>query len=197
METKTIEFSGGKSLELMPFTKEHLDFWKQYWLNIEHLEKFNVCAVKSYKKSVKSREVIYKEPVFVYLQDGYGKIYQPFSKDKRFKFFTIGDKPENAVFGLQQIPERKGKGKEDVVFIVGGEKDVITTSEIMGYPAISPWSENALLNSITQDLINNLKSRFKHVMVMFDIDKTGVENSAMLASKYNLQVLDLPDLTNI
>jgi hypothetical protein len=73
------------------------------------------------------------------------------------------------------------------MFLTGGEKDVMTLAGL-GYPAIS-------LNSETSDIdpkqVQELKSRFRYVIVLYDCDATGIEQSAKLVETHSLMQMTL------
>ena len=93
------------------------------------------------------------------------KIYHPFS-DVRFLYG--GNFGDNYCFGLEQLP-----AKGDTLFITGGEKDVLSLVS-KGFYAICFNSETS---NIPQSIIKKLSYRFKHVILLYDTDKTGLEAS--------------------
>ena len=93
------------------------------------------------------------------------KIYRPNSKNR---FFYLGTVPENYIFGLEQLPP-----KGNILFITGGEKDVMTLAA-NGYNAICFGSETV---NIPKELIKRLYYRFKHIVLLYDCDQTGLESS--------------------
>lgn len=93
------------------------------------------------------------------------KIYRPFS-DVRFLYGgNIGD---SYCFGLEQLP-----AKGDTLFITGGEKDVMTIAA-HGFHAICFNSETS---SIPTGIIYKLTFRFKHIVLLYDMDKTGIDSA--------------------
>jgi DNA primase len=79
---------------------------------------------------------------------------------------------------LEQLP-----AKGDTLFITGGEKDVLSLSA-HGFHAICFNSETS---NIPQNIIKKLSYRFKHIILLYDTDKTGLESSA----KHEKQLSDL------
>ena len=53
----------------------------------------------------------------------------------------------------------------------------------LGYNAIAPASESVLIPEI---VVNNVKKRFKRIIIFYDRDKTGIEFTRKLTRKYNL-----------
>lgn len=83
---------------------------------------------------------------------------------------------ENYCFGLEQLPSRG-----DILYITGGEKDVLSLSS-HGFNAICFNSETA---TIPENTLRKLSFMFKHIIVLYDMDKTGQDSSLKLAKKYN------------
>ena len=105
------------------------------------------------------------EPVFGYVGKRYVKIYRPFSE---VRFLYGGNLGENYCFGLEQLP-----AKGDALFITGGEKDVLSLVS-KGFHAICFNSETSNIPSL---IIKKLSYRFKHIILLYDVDKTGLEAS--------------------
>jgi hypothetical protein len=79
---------------------------------------------------------------------------------------------------LEQLP-----AKGDTLFITGGEKDVLSLVS-HGFHAICFNSETS---NIPQHIIKKLSYRFKHVILLYDTDKTGLDASL----KHAQQLADL------
>lgn len=58
----------------------------------------------------------------------------------------------------------------DVVIVTKALKDTMTLYEY-GIPSIAPCSENVFL---TENQYNKLKKRFKHIILLYDNDYTGI-----------------------
>ncbi len=137
----------------------------------ELLVQYRVCFIREFK-SENSEGKPYtitsspEEPIFGYKNKRYIKLYRPFSK---MRFLYGGDMGENYSFGLEQLP-----AKGDTVFITGGEKDVLSLTA-KGFHAICFNSETV---NIPVNIIHNLTFRFKHIILLYDADKTGLDSSA-------------------
>lgn len=153
------------------FTQNELEYWGQYGITPELLVQYRVCSVREFK-SENSEGKPYtitsspEEPLFGYKNKRYIKLYRPFSK---MRFLYGGDMGENYSFGLEQLP-----AKGDTVFITGGEKDVLSLTA-KGFHAICFNSETV---NIPVNIIHNLTFRFKHIILLYDADKTGFDSSA-------------------
>lgn len=124
-----------------------------------------------------------EQPLFSYLGKRHTKIYRPFS-DMRFLYG--GTLTENYCFGLEQPP-----AKGDTLFITGGEKDVMTLAA-HGFHAICFNSETTV---IPAGIIYKLTFRFKHIVLLYDVDKTGLKSALKhekALSTYGVKRLTLP-----
>ncbi|WP_100629820.1 AAA family ATPase [Algoriphagus formosus] len=117
--------------------------------------------------------------------------------DGRFKERRLGSLPKwnwsgNAKgpkppFGFLQLPLQG-----DIVVFTGGEKDVLAF-DMFNIPAISMQSENA---TIPPELITDLKKRFKHVLICYDLDETGAKVSKKWEKIFGIPRIELPDDLN-
>lgn len=124
-----------------------------------------------------------KEPVFGYTAKQYVKVYRPHSE---MRFLYAGDFGENYCFGLEQLP-----AKGDLLFITGSEKDVMSLT-VHGFHAICFNSETV---TIPVGIIHRLSFRFKHIVLLYDVDKAGLDSSAkqeLALKNYGVKRLLLP-----
>ena len=124
------------------------------------------------------------EPIFAYIGNGYVKIYRPHSP--KIRFLYGGRMPAAYCFGMEQIPT-----KGDMLFITGGEKDVLSLYA-HGFNAICFNSETA---QIPTSIIESLQLRFRHIILLYDADETGVRESHRQAenlAEYKVLNLSLP-----
>ncbi len=171
-----------------PFTEDELSYWKEYGISIKELHRYNVKALASYKSKNKEGasfhlEASRQEPIFAYPGSRFIKLYRPHSK---LRFLYGGQMPEMYCFGLEQLPQRG-----DIVFITGGEKDVMSLSA-KGFQAICFNSETTNIGS---EVIEMLSRRFRHVIFLYDMDETGKRESARQCetfSAYKTMRMELP-----
>ncbi|GHV05980.1 topoisomerase [Bacteroidia bacterium] len=154
-----------------PFSAREVSFWQQYGITPELLKTYKIVSLREFKSENSEGKpfTFYStdnEPIFGYQGKRHIKIYRPFS-DVRFLYGGL--LPENYCFGLEQLPS-----KGDTLFITGGEKDVLSLAA-KGFHAICFNSETS---NIPQNLIKKLSYRFKHIVLLYDTDKTGLESSA-------------------
>ncbi len=170
------------------FTQKELDFWLRSGITPEILKLYRAVSLKEFRSENKDgKSFSYtsseNEPLFGYIGKRYVKIYRPFSEVRFLYGGNIGD---SYCFGLEQLP-----AKGDTLFITGGEKDVMTLAA-HGFHAICFNSETS---TIPTGIIYKLTFRFKHIVLLYDADKTGI-NSAMkhekALSEYGVKRLVLP-----
>ncbi|WP_373810808.1 bifunctional DNA primase/helicase [Porphyromonas macacae] len=170
------------------FTNEELKFWMRYGINNKTLERFHVRSLARYE-SISSQGKPYflqsslEEPMFAYILGDFVKLYRPKSK---VRFLYGGEKTEDYIFGFEQLPS-----KGDILFITGGEKDVLTLAA-HHFHAICFNSETAL---IPEPTIESLQLRFRHIILLYDTDETGqreAERQAEILSHRNVLSLTLP-----
>lgn len=156
------------------------EYFKKFGISKELLKEYNVHAVDWYKKVDKDNKVVSTRVRGQVLNIAYedihfAKFYNP---DGGFRFWYLGNKPNNYVFGWKQIARRIYKTKiyRDTLIITGGEKDVLTVTSL-GYDAICFNSETA---SVPQDAIENLLPIYNRILILYDIDETGKRRSKEL-----------------
>lgn len=170
------------------FTAAELAFWGKSGITQEVLKLFRVVSLKKFSSENSEGKpfcitATEKEPVFGYTAKQYVKVYRPHSE---MRFLYAGDFGENYCFGLEQLP-----AKGDLLFITGGEKDVMSLTA-HGFHTICFNSETV---SIPVGIIHRLSFRFKHIVLLYDVDKTGLDSSAkqeLALKNYGVKRLLLP-----
>lgn len=170
------------------FTAAELAFWGESGITQEILKLFRVVSLKKFSSENNegkpfSIAATDKEPVFGYTAKQYVKVYRPYSE---MRFLYAGDFGENYCFGLEQLP-----AKGDLLFITGGEKDVMSLT-VHGFHAICFNSETV---TIPVGIIYRLSFRFKHIVLLYDVDKAGLDSSAkqeLALKNYGVKRLLLP-----
>ena len=170
------------------FTAAELAFWGESGITQEVLKLFQVVSLKKFSSENNEGKPFSivatdKEPVFGYTAKQYVKVYRPHSE---MRFLYAGDFGENYCFGLEQLP-----AKGDLLFITGGEKDVMSLT-VHGFHAICFNSETV---NIPVGVIHRLSFRFKHIVLLYDVDKAGLDSSAkqeLALKNYGVKRLLLP-----
>ena len=170
------------------FTAAELAFWGESGITQEVLKLFQVVSLKKFSSENNEGKPFSivatdKEPVFGYTAKQYVKVYRLHSE---MRFLYAGDFGENYCFGLEQLP-----AKGDLLFITGGEKDVMSLT-VHGFHAICFNSETV---TIPVGIIHRLSFRFKHIVLLYDVDKAGLDSSAkqeLALKNYGVKRLLLP-----
>ena len=164
------------------FNSEDLSWWKQFGITLKTLKFYNVHAVSKYQQQYNFNKfrTVYKydakDPCYAFKVNNNFKLYRPLTEHYFNKWKSNVKKDD--IFGLKNIPYY---GKN--LFITSGLKDLMCVSE-MGYESIAPQSETT---PISEDLILDLKSRFTNIIVLFDNDRTGIEQMNRYKEKYNIK----------
>ena len=170
------------------FQASELSYWLKYGITTKTLQRYNVKSLVRYE-ALSNQGKTYTllssqdEPMFCYMMGNFVKVYRPFSK---LRFVYGGEKREDYIFGFEQLPN-----KGDMLFITGGEKDVLSLSA-HHFHAICFNSETA---TIPENVIESLLLRFWHIIILYDTDETGVREAQRqvdLLSQYNVLTLLLP-----
>lgn len=170
------------------FSDAELTFWGKYGISEQILDRYCVLSLKEYSSINKegkpfSLQSSLIEPMYGYQGKEWLKVYRP---QCSMRFLYGGHVNSNYCFGLEQLP-RKG----DTLFITGGEKDVLSLAA-HGFNAICFNSESS---QISKSIIRKLSYRFKHTVLLYDVDSTGLEASLKHQSElsdFKVQRLVLP-----
>ena len=171
-----------------PLGEEERIFWRRYGIDARTLQRFHVKSLAHYE-SISSQGKQFslvstqEEPMFAYCLGKFVKVYRPKSK---LRFLYGGEKVDDYVFGFEQLPS-----KGDMIFITGGEKDVLSLSA-HGFNAICFNSETA---QIPENIIEGLLLRFRHLIILYDTDETGLRETKRQVealSKFKVLHLTLP-----
>lgn len=171
-----------------PFTDAELAYWGASGITEELLHRYGTVSLAEYRGETREGKAFGfsstpAEPMFGYKGKWGVKVYRPMSE---VRFVYGGHTGDNYCFGLEQLPS-----KGDLLFLTGGEKDVLTLAA-HGFHAICFNSETSVIPAKT---VRKLVYRFKHIVLLYDTDKTGLECSekhrAQL-SEYGVKRLVLP-----
>ena len=164
-------------IEAKSFTKEELEWWEQFGITKNILTKYRVYSCKTVFLNGRI-ESIYdsKCPSYGYYfgnEEGreLWKIYYPYRKNFRF----IGNIKTTTIQGYNQLPK-----KSKLLVITKSLKDCMVLYNL-GIAAIAPQSETQF---IQDNVLEVLKKRFKHIVLLFDNDKTGLEFTNKIKRKY-------------
>ena len=125
-------------------------------------------------------------PIFCFTFQNNGlKFYRPFADKSKYEVkFCANTSQEDDIYGWDLLPE----GRLDYGILTGGNKDVLSLNNNTDFHAISLNSEGAKL---TPRLFVMFKAKFKELVVLYDIDETGVKNAKIIATTFNVPLIDL------
>jgi len=168
----------------------HYSFWNQFGITKPTLDKYNVEPV-SYLHVGTDRKII-KTDLHTYCFNEYKdgknsfKIYQPYNIDYKW----LNNHDDSVWQGWGQLPE---KGEE--LIITKSLKDVMSIYDVYGIPAVSLQSETI---KPKQHIIDELKSRFENIYILYDNDydkeiNWGREFSEKLANEFGFIKIEIED----
>lgn len=162
-----------------PFTTVDKQYWGQFGISTTTLKKFNVFSIKYFLCNRVVRGT-YKEsnPMYAYKVYDKFKIYRPLAS-KYTKWRT--NLTNRHVQGLAELPQDGG----NLLIITKSLKDVMCLYE-MGFYAISASSETTF---IPDDILESLKTKWKHIVILYDRDATGMKKARDYSRQYGLHAV--------
>ena len=154
-------------IEMGKFEEQDLKWWGSFGITEKTLNKYRVFSCKSVflNGNLVSQRAQHNLIYGYYFgkKDGIEqwRIYFPKRKEMRF----MGNVSTKTIQGYKQLP--KG-GK--LLVITKSMKDVMLLYEL-GIPAIAPNSETQF---VSDKMLEELHTRFKHIVLLYDNDLTGV-----------------------
>lgn len=170
------------SIQRKNFTETDDKYWGQYLISREILKKHNVFPIQTFWINDQIANLFYtkKQPLYAYIVGDKYQIYSPYG-DKKNKFRTncnIGD-----IHGLEQLPD-----KGNLLIITKSKKDIIVLDRL-GYNAIAPLGETT---PIPDEIISDLKNRFKKIIVLYDNDEPGIKAATKFSLHHDLRFVYIP-----
>lgn len=175
-------------IEMQDFTAEDMEFWEQYGITEEILKKFRVFSCKTV--FLNDRVFTHSNglhPIFGYYRGKNDKknelwrIYLPKHRSREPRF--LSNWRATMLQGAKQLPK-----EGDLLVVTKSMKDVMCLYS-MGITAIAPNSENLFL---TINQYNKLKSRFKHIVIMYDNDLPGISNMNKFRKLFDVKCAWIP-----
>jgi len=162
-----------------PFTEVDKRYWKQFHISVDTLKRFNVFSIKYFLCNRVVRGT-YKEdsPMYAYKVYDKFKIYRPLAS-KYTKWRT--NLTNRHVQGLAELPYEGG----NLLIITKSLKDVMCLYE-MGFNAIAASSETTF---IPDDIIKMLRKKWKHIVILYDRDKTGMLKAREYSKQYKFDAI--------
>ncbi len=165
-------------VQVKEYTKEELEWWKQYGISLKLLKKYHVYSLKNvFLNGTLNTSSTSKMPIYGYYfgKDKNGlekwKIYFPLRTNYRF----MNNLSKKVLQGYHQLPK-----EGNLLIITKSMKDVISLNGF-GIPAVSPNSETLFIDD---KKLEEFKKRFKHILVIYDNDRAGKFNMSRIRKLY-------------
>lgn len=160
------------------FNQQDVNYWNQYLINIEDLED-TVALDKCYIDGYCHYNYIPKlnNIGYCYSYDDKKKIYLPLaSKYNKWRM----NWNSNCIDGYNRLPETG-----ELLIITSSRKDRIILKKL-GYTSVAPPSENTY---ISEEKIEELKKRFKRVLLYLNNDNQGIEFAKRQSEEYSIDYI--------
>lgn len=161
------------SYKVRTWTTQDQYFWTQFNIGSKLLEAHNIKPLESYCMAKDDKNLCIKG-LYLYgyfKADGtLYKIYQPKTLDKKFI------KVNSYIQGWEQLQDQQH------LLITSSLKDVMSIKSLkLQIDVIAPDSENTM---IKPDVMEDLKKKYKKIVVMFDNDDAGIKSMESYKNKY-------------
>lgn len=168
-------------VQVQDFTDLELKWWNKYGITKDILDRYRVYSCKYvFLNGNILAESKQHCPIFGY----YGGMIQQnkekielwrcyFPKRTSYRFIT--NWPSKKIQGYEQLPK-----KGNILCITKSMKDCLSMYSC-GLTAIAPCSENLF---ISDTILDNLKKRFKYIVVFYDNDIPGITNMKKIRNNY-------------
>lgn len=162
---------------IQPFTVIDIEYLKSYGITSEFCKKVKWYSIKHYwLDDIMMYTYSNYNPCIGYYFNGKWKLY--FYKNKDWRFLSNTSKTD--IQGYNMLPETG-----DLLIITKSFKDVGTLYE-QGISAIAPQAESIV---IQQDIIDDLKQRFKVIYTLMDYDNAGIHLAWQMRKLYGIKPL--------
>lgn len=161
------------------FTKQELDYWAQYYQDIEDLKREHIYSIK--KAYLNKKQLSLDELRFGYLYDNkWWKIYQPLANKKK-KWLT--NVPLTYMDGLENIKNC------DVAWLTKSKKDKMTLLKL--YSCVAS-TQNESIACFSPENVKYIKENSKKQVVLYDSDETGVRSCQEITKKFDFGYCNVP-----
>jgi hypothetical protein len=167
-------------VQIKDFTEEELNWWKSFGISRKTLKKYHIFSLQHVFLNGELKFTSSKQcPIYGYYfgkdknKRELWKIYFPMNKEKGIRF--INNLSKKTLQGYHQLPKTG-----NLLVITKSMKDVAAMYEF-GIIAVSTPSESTF---VLDKQLEEFKSRFKHILVIFDSDRPGKHNMWLIRKKY-------------
>ena len=178
-------------IKIRDWADHDIKYWKQFGITLDWLKYADVHPISHmiFVKDTNKITVTADKHAYAYVEFKEGittyKIYQPYNQNG-FKWLNTHD---GSVVSLwTKIPDTGDK-----LVICSSLKDALCLWNNLGIPAISPQGEGY---GFSDHAISDLKTRFKHIYILYDNDAPGIKDSTKLAEQTGFTNIILPNIDN-
>lgn len=171
------------SVKRKNFTKTDDEYWGQYHIDRELLKEYDVAPVSRFwvNDYISKFEYLDNSPMYGYKVFNSFKVYRPYSKLKKDKW-----RSSCAQYDIQGWKQLQDSG--DLLVITKSLKDIMVLS-LFGIASIAPHGENTL---IPEKVIDELKKRFKRIVMLYDYDDGGLKGVEKMQETYGIKYKFIP-----
>lgn len=172
------------SVKRRNFTTNDDAYWGSFKvIDRDRLKKFNASPIEQYwiNGELRPRHYTNDDPIYAYKIYNNFQIYSPLA-ERKYKFRT--NCKEHDLIGYEQLPKNG-----ELLIITKSGKDVFVLDGL-GYNAIAPIGEH---KPIPQIIIDDIKSRFKRVVILYDNDEAGINGANKIAEATGFDTIFIPD----
>jgi len=163
------------------FTVRELDYWNDYYQDIEDLKNNNIFSISEVYLNKKRIVIPNDELRFGYLYDGRWKIYRPLS-DRKWKWMP-NNVPITAMDGLDDIKDCH------TAFITKSKKDYMVMKKI--FPTVCAV-QNEGAGCFSTENVEYIKANSEKQILSFDSDEVGVKNSTSITKMFGFEYCNVP-----
>lgn len=165
-------------VQIKDFTKEELEWWKSFGISKKTLKKYHVFSLQHVFLNGELKFSSTKQcPIYGYYfgkdknHEEKWKIYFPTRTEFRF----LNNTNKKLLQGYKQLPK-----EGDLLVISKSMKDIMAMYEF-NIPAVAPNSETLFIND---KQLEEFKQRFKHILVVYDQDRSGLYNMCKIRKSH-------------
>lgn len=196
-ENENIKRIKNTLIQIIPrdFTKEELNYWKEYYITKEEL---NLNNIYSEDRLYLNKKLIRKEKKidcyynsnyrFAYLYDQYLKIYTPYSKNNKW----LSNTPNDFISGFDDIKYKIFRGIQDEKLIISkSKKDEIVLKKFFKDVCST---QNESVSSINEENLDIIRKGYKkeNIFIAYDSDAPGVKASKHYTDAYGFKWVNPP-----
>jgi len=181
------EINSSSIIRIVPvkFTQKGIDYWNEYGINEELLNRYRVKEISHYYLNGKVIAIPKKELCFTYCfgNTEIGRYKYKILRPANANWKWLSNCNSNILQGYDQLHDNG-----DLLFLTSSLKDVMSLRSI-GYMATASQSENT---TISEKLIIKLKKRFKKLILFLNNDLPGLRAAEYQSNLYKIPYIYFP-----